>query len=44
MTYSEFLDRYCGCHEDRLYSNGCRYNKCITSKLEKLWKEVRDND
>lgn len=47
MTYNEFLDRFCGCHEDKVGNrpcdNGCMCDKCMTPELEKLWKEVRDN-
>lgn len=41
MTYSEFLDRYCGCHEDEVGNRPC--DKCMTDEMIKLWKEVRDN-
>lgn len=44
MTYNEFLDRFCGCHEDevgnRPCDNGCMCDKCMTDEMIKLWKEV----
>ena len=45
MTYSEFLDRYCDCHEDKVGNrpcdNGYICDKCMTNEI---WKEVHDND
>ena len=48
MTYNEFLDRYCGCHEDaagnRPCDNGHLCDDCMTDDMINLWKEVKDND
>lgn len=48
MTYSEFLDRYCDCHEDKVGNrpcdNGYICDECMTNEMIKLWKEVHDND
>ena len=45
MTYSEVLDSYCDCHEDKVgkrpCDNGYICDKCMTIEI---WKEVYDND
>lgn len=48
MTYNEFLDRFCGCHEDevgnRPCDNGCMCDKCMTPEMVELWREVHNDD
>ncbi len=48
MTYKEFLDRYCDCHEDAAGNhpcdNGHLCDDCMTDDMVNLWKEVKDND
>ena len=48
MTYSEFLDKYCGCHEDEAGNRPCDHgymcDKCMTDEMIELWKEMHNND